>query len=51
MFAREPATRPKVAFVALVDQLRRWRITLVYCQVHTPHSGIPGAREWPRAPF
>lgn len=50
MFARE-ADASKVAFVALVEQLRRWSIPLVDCQVHTPHLASLGAREWPRREF
>ncbi len=50
MFARE-RDASKVAFVALVDQLRRWQIKLVDCQVHTPHLASLGAREWPRRAF
>ncbi len=47
MFARE-RDASKVAFVALVEQLGRWQIPLVDCQVHTPHLESLGAREWPR---
>jgi len=50
MFARE-RDASKVAFVLLVEQLRRWRIPLVDCQVHTPHLASLGAVEWPRARF
>lgn len=50
MFARE-ADASKVAFVALVEQLRRWSIPLVDCQVYTPHLASLGAREWPRRDF
>jgi leucyl/phenylalanyl-tRNA--protein transferase len=50
MFARE-ADASKVAFVALVEQLRRWSIPLVDCQVYTPHLSSLGAREWPRRQF
>ncbi len=50
MFARE-TDASKVAFVALVEQLRRWDIPLVDCQVHTPHLASLGAREWPRRDF
>ncbi len=50
MFARE-RDASKVAFVALVEQLRRWQITLVDCQVYTPHLASFGAREWPRRVF
>jgi leucyl/phenylalanyl-tRNA--protein transferase len=47
MFARRPDAS-KVAFVALVEQLARWGITLVDCQVHTEHLERFGAEEWPR---
>ena len=50
MFAYE-TDASKVAFVALVEQLRRWDIPLVDCQVHTPHLARLGAREWPRRDF
>jgi leucyl/phenylalanyl-tRNA--protein transferase len=50
MFARE-RDASKVAIVALVEQLRRWAIPLVDCQVHTPHLASLGAREWPRPLF
>lgn len=50
MFARE-ADASKVAFVALVEQLRRWSIPLVDCQVYTGHLASLGAREWPRRAF
>jgi len=50
MFAHE-ADASKVAFVALVEQLRRWSIRLVDCQVYTPHLASLGAREWPRREF
>jgi leucyl/phenylalanyl-tRNA--protein transferase len=50
MFVRE-ADASKVAFVALVEQLRRWSIPLVDCQVYTPHLASLGAREWPRRDF
>jgi leucyl/phenylalanyl-tRNA--protein transferase len=50
MFARE-TDASKVAFVALVGQLRRWSIPLVDCQVYTPHLASLGAREWPRRQF
>jgi leucyl/phenylalanyl-tRNA--protein transferase len=41
----------KLAFVALVRQLRRWGIELVDCQVHTHHLERFGATPWPRARF
>ncbi len=50
MFARA-RDASKVAFVTLVEQLRRWRIRLVDCQVYTPHLESFGAREWPRRAF
>jgi leucyl/phenylalanyl-tRNA---protein transferase len=50
MFARE-RDASKVAFVALVEQLGRWQIPLIDCQVHTPHLQSLGAREWPRRAF
>ena len=50
MFALE-ADASKVAFVALVEQLRVWGLPLVDCQVHTPHLASLGAREWPRRDF
>jgi leucyl/phenylalanyl-tRNA--protein transferase len=50
MFAREKDAS-KVAFVALVEQLRRYEIPLVDCQVYTPHLASLGAREWPRRLF
>jgi leucyl/phenylalanyl-tRNA---protein transferase len=50
MFARVPDAS-KVAFVALVEQLVRWRILLVDCQVHTDHLARFGAEEWPRRQF
>jgi leucyl/phenylalanyl-tRNA--protein transferase len=50
MFARAPDAS-KVAFVALVEQLRAWGIPLVDCQVYTEHLASLGAREWPRRDF
>jgi leucyl/phenylalanyl-tRNA---protein transferase len=50
MFARE-TDASKVAFVALVEQLGRWGIPLVDCQVYTEHLARFGAREWPRRDF
>lgn len=50
MFAIEPDAS-KLAFVELVEQLGRWGIPLVDCQVHTPHLEGFGAREWPRRDF
>jgi leucyl/phenylalanyl-tRNA---protein transferase len=47
MFARQPDAS-KVAFVTLVEQLRRWDIQLIDSQVYTPHLARFGAQEWPR---
>ena len=47
MFARAPDAS-KAAFVKLVHQLRRWKIDLIDCQVHTDHLARFGAEEWPR---
>lgn len=47
MFARE-GDASKVAFVALVEQLDRWGIHLIDCQVETPHLARFGAQAWPR---
>lgn len=50
MFARADDAS-KVAFVTLVEQLRRWGIDLIDCQVHTEHLARFGAVEWPRERF
>jgi len=50
MFARA-RDASKIAFVHLVQQLGRWGIPLVDCQVYTPHLASLGAREWPRRAF
>jgi len=47
MFARA-SDASKVGFVALMEQLDRWRITLTDCQVYTPHLARFGAAAWPR---
>jgi leucyl/phenylalanyl-tRNA--protein transferase len=47
MFAHAPDAS-KVAFATLLQQLERWAIPLVDCQVHTPHLARFGATEWPR---
>lgn len=47
MFADAP-NASKMAFVALVEQLRAWGVTLIDCQVHTDHLARFGAKEWPR---
>lgn len=41
----------KVAFVHLVQQLHRWGVELVDCQVYTEHLARFGAIEWPRKVF
>lgn len=50
MFATAPDAS-KVAFVELVEQLLRWEIDLIDCQVHTEHLARFGAVEWPRDDF
>jgi leucyl/phenylalanyl-tRNA--protein transferase len=50
MFATAPDAS-KVAFVTLVQQLARWGIDLVDCQVRTDHLARFGATEWPRSRF
>jgi leucyl/phenylalanyl-tRNA--protein transferase len=50
MFALAPDAS-KVAFVTLVQQLRRWGTTLVDCQVYTDHLARFGAQEWSRADY
>jgi leucyl/phenylalanyl-tRNA---protein transferase len=47
MFARAPDAS-KVAFVTVVQELRARGITLIDCQVYTPHLARFGAEEWPR---
>jgi leucyl/phenylalanyl-tRNA--protein transferase len=47
MFAHAPDAS-KIAFVALVEQLERWGIDLIDCQVRTEHLARFGAEEWPR---
>jgi leucyl/phenylalanyl-tRNA--protein transferase len=47
MFAVAPDAS-KIAFVRLVEQLVRWGVGLVDCQVHTDHLARFGAVEWPR---
>lgn len=44
MFAHRPDAS-KLAFAALVQQLRAWGFTLVDCQIHTEHLERFGARE------
>ncbi len=50
MFARA-SDASKIAFVALVEQLARWKIDLVDCQVETSHLARFGARPVPRARY
>ncbi len=50
MFALAPDAS-KVAFVTLVEQLVRWGIDLVDCQVHTDHLERFGAKPWPRSRY
>jgi len=50
MFARAPDAS-KVALVALVEQLSRWGITLIDCQVPTDHLARFGASEWTRRDY
>lgn len=47
MFALAPDAS-KIAFVAIVQQLLRWKIPLIDCQVYTDHLDRFGALEWPR---
>lgn len=50
MFSRvDDASR--VALVTLVEQLARWNIALIDCQVETPHLARFGARNIPRETF
>ena len=41
----------KVAFVTLVEQLARWNIWLIDCQIHTEHLARFGAVHWSRARY
>jgi len=50
MFALAPDAS-KIAFVALVEQLRRWEIPLIDSQVYTEHLARFGAQEWPRRQY
>lgn len=50
MFATAPDAS-KIAFVTLVQQLQRWEISLIDCQVYTEHLEHFGATEWPRSKF
>lgn len=50
MFTRRPDAS-KLAFVALVEQLRAWGTTMIDCQLHTEHLDRFGAREIPLPEF
>ncbi len=50
MFAHRP-NASKLAFVALVEQLRAWGFTMIDCQMHTHHLERFGAREIEREEF
>jgi leucyl/phenylalanyl-tRNA--protein transferase len=50
MFARV-SDASKVAFVTLVQQLRRWDFRMIDCQMPTAHLASFGAREIPRREF
>src|SRR3990172_7429475 len=50
MFARA-SDASKIAFAALVEQLARWKIDLIDCQVETSHLARFGARSLPRARY
>jgi leucyl/phenylalanyl-tRNA---protein transferase len=50
MFTRR-TDASKVAFVAVVRQLRRWGFPLIDCQMPTEHLASLGAREIPRREF
>ena len=50
MFTHVPEAS-KVSFVTFIEQLERWGIRLVDCQVYTEHLARFGAREWPRDGF
>lgn len=50
MFARA-SDASKVAFVSLVEQLGKWGISLIDCQVETEHMGRFGAKNWPRSRY
>ncbi|HLE68969.1 MAG TPA: leucyl/phenylalanyl-tRNA--protein transferase, partial [Vicinamibacteria bacterium] len=50
MFARA-SDASKIAFAALVEQLARWKIDLIDCQVETSHLARFGARSLSRARY
>ncbi len=41
----------KVGFVALVEQLDAWGVTLIDCQIYTDHLARFGASAWPRRAY
>jgi leucyl/phenylalanyl-tRNA--protein transferase len=41
----------KVALLALVDQLKKWKFTLIDCQIYSEHLERLGARDIPRKDF
>jgi leucyl/phenylalanyl-tRNA--protein transferase len=50
MFARR-SDASKVAFITLLEQLERWDMPMVDCQVPTSHLASLGGREIPRVEF
>jgi len=50
MFTHQ-ADASKVAFVTFTEQLARWGVRLIDCQVYTEHLARFGAGEWPREEF
>ncbi len=50
MFTKK-SNASKVAFISLVQQLVKWNITLIDCQLTTPHLLSLGSREIPRNKF
>jgi leucyl/phenylalanyl-tRNA--protein transferase len=50
MFSQE-ADASKVAFAALVERLRAWKIELIDCQIETEHLRRFGAENMPRAEY
>ena len=50
MFAWED-NASKVALVVLVEQLDRWGIRLIDCQIYTDHLARFGAQPWPRQEY
>ena len=50
MFA-SASNASKVGFVALVEQLDAWGVTLIDCQIYTDHLARFGASAWPRRAY